>query len=224
VTFMSTTRTARRIITISASAALIATAPGFIGVASANDTPSPKPASSHAQVTLSPTLVTAIQSARATFKTTARSATDTYRSAKSAIRTAMQSDANLTKLHADKDAAKQALEAAHKAGTATPALQSAYDTARSAFDAAKVAYEAAKAPYRAQETAASSALSASIDAAKAVYVSAVKAAFATYAPGVTVPDYLIQVSDRHHGFAFGHLNDKPNKAGSLHMVGSRTFG
>ena len=218
MTFMSTTRTARRLITLSASAALIATAPGFVGVASANDTPSPRPAVSHGQSTLSPTLVAAIRTARATFKGTVRTATETYRTAKAAIRSAMAADAKLSELHAAKDAARQSLNAAMKAGTATPELQAAYTTAKAAFDAAKTALEAAKAPYRAQETAARTTLTAAIDAAKADYATAVKAAFATYAPTMLVPANLLEVTGKHHGFAFGHLNVKPNRAADLHSV------
>ena len=199
---MSTTRTARRIITLSASIALIATAPGLVGVASANDTPSPTVPASNAQMTLSPALVTAIQDARNAFKASARTSMDVYRTAKTAIHTAMEADANLASLHSAKDAAKQALRLAFAAGTSTPALQAAYDNAKGAYDIAR-------ATYAAQEDAARTALQASVDAAKVIYVAAVRAAFTTYAPTVAVPANLLEVSGRHHGFAFGHLDMKP---------------
>ena len=224
MTHMSTNRTARRIVTLSATVALVATAPGLVGIASANDTPSPTVGATHAQLTLAPALITAIQDARNAFKTTARAASDTYRTAKAAIRAAMDADTSLTQLHAAKDAARQALELALKAGTGTPALQTAYDNARTA-------YEAAKAPYRTQEDVARNNLRMAVDAAKAVYVAAVKAAFATYAPTAAIPANLLEVSGKHHGYAFGHLNAmpttshagghmKPNHAASLHMVGN----
>ena len=223
MTFMSTTRTARRLITLGASAALIITAPGFVGVAMAHDTPSPRPSSSTAQVTLTPALVTAIQAARDAFKVAARAAMDTYRNAKTAIRADMTADTSLAALHSAKDAARQALELAVKSGTSTPALQTAYDNA-------KAAYEAAKAPYKVREDAAQNSLKVAIDAAKVAYVAAVKTAFATIAPGMVVPANLLEVSDRHHGFAFGHLNAKHDngsrgehangvRAGGLHTAG-----
>jgi len=221
---MTTTRTAIRFVTLTASVALVATAPGLVGIASANDTPSPTAPATSTQVTLSPALVTAIQDARSAFKTTVRTASDTYRTAKAAIHAAEDADASLTQLHAAKDAARQALELAVKAGTSTPALQTAYDNA-------KAAYEAAKAPYTAQEKTARTNLQTAVDAAKAVYVTAVKTAFATYAPTMAIPANLLEVSGKHHGYAFGHLNEmpaashagghmKPNHAASLHMVGN----
>jgi hypothetical protein len=202
---MSTTRTARRLITLSASVALIATAPGLVGIASANDNPSPSSTSTATHVTLSPELVKAVQDARSTFKTTVRSALDTYRTAKDAIRTAMAADTALTSLHVAKDAAKDVLHQAREAGTDTTGLQAAYDTA-------KTAYEAAKAPYKALEDAPKAALKTAVDAAKVAYVDTVTKALA--AAGMTVPANLLEVSGKHHGYAFGHLNMKPGNSSS----------
>lgn len=228
---MTTTHTTRRLLTLGATVALIATAPGLVGVASAHNNPSPTPATSNAQVTVSPELIKAIQGARDAFRVSAQTAMDTYRTAKTAIHTAMDADANLTALHAAKDAAKQAFVLAYKAGTSTPALQAAFDSAKAALDTASSAYDAAKAPYRAQEDAARNTLRVSIDAAKAVYVTAVKAAFATYAPTATIPANLLELSGKHHGYGFGHLMVKPGKghgvgqsmshhAASLHFMGN----
>jgi hypothetical protein len=202
VNLMSTTRTTRRYLTLSASVVLLAAAPGLVGVASATDSPSPKPATSNAQVTLSPDLVRAIESARSNYALLARGAMDNYRTVKHAIRAAMQLDSNLIALHAAKDAAKQALETASHAGTSTAVLQSAYDSARSAYDAAK-------APYVVQEDKARSDLKVAIAAAQAGYSTTVTSAFATYAPNTTIPVNLLQASGRGHGFAFGHLHMGP---------------
>jgi hypothetical protein len=208
----TTTRTARRLITLSASVALIATAPGLVGVASATDNPAPSATASHVQVTLSPELVKAIQIARDAYKTTTRSAKDTYKVAKKAMHTAIE--ASLATQHDALKVAHDALKAAHDAGTDTPEQRAAYEVLKAAYETAK---DTAKVEWLKTNADPKIALNTAIEAARATYTAAVKAAFATYAPTATIPAGLLEAPGKGHGKAFDHLTMTPAK-GTMHVT------
>jgi hypothetical protein len=208
---MSTNRNARRFITLSATVALIACAPGLAGVASANDSPPPTPTST-TQTTVSPDLLKAVQAARDAYKTTTHTAKDAYRVAKKAMHTAIE--ASLATQHAALKAAHDALRIAHEAGTDTPEMRTSYEALKSAYETAK---HAATTTWLATNTDPKIAFNTAIKSAQDAYLVAVKAAFATYAPTMTIPAGLLHAPGKGHGNAFGHLNVKPAK-GTMHVI------
>jgi hypothetical protein len=208
---MSTNRNARRFITLSATVALIACAPGLAGVASANDSPSPTPTST-TQTTVSPDLIKAVQAARDAYKTTTHTAKDAYRVAKKAMHTAIE--ATLATQHDALKAAHDALRIAHEAGTDTPEMRASYEALKSAYETAK---HTAETTWLASNADPRIALNTAITAAQGTYTAAIKSAFATYAPTMTIPAGLLQAPGKGHGNAFGHLNVKPAK-GTMHVI------
>jgi hypothetical protein len=222
---MSTTRTARRIITLSASVALIAAAPGLVGVASATDTPSPSPSASNAPLTVSPDLIKAIQSARDTYRTTTHAAKDAYKAAKKSMHVAIER--TLLAQHDALKASHDALRIAYATNaTNSPELRAAYETLKTAYEAAK---HTAMAKWITDNGDARAALKTAIDAAQVIYSDAVKAAFKAWAPNMTIPAGLLEAPGKGHGYAFGHLKQNvanghratdPNQAASMGRLGT----
>lgn len=208
---MSTTRTARRFITLGATIALVASAPGLVGVASATDSPTPKP-TVNTQTTVSPDLIKAVQAARDAYKATTRTAKDVYKTAKRAMHAAIEGP--LATQHAAVEAAHDALKVAHKAGTDTPEMKANYEALKTAYKAAK---HAATTTWLATNADPKIALDAATTTARATYTAAIKAAFALYAPTMSIPAGLLQAPGKGHGYAFGHLNVKPAK-GTMHVI------
>jgi hypothetical protein len=221
---MSTTRTARRIITLSASVALIAAAPGLVGVASATDTPSPSPSASNAPLTVSPELIKAIQSARDAYRTTTHAAKDVYKAENGVMRDAIKS--LLQTQHDALKASHDALRIAHASNTETPQMRSDYEALKNAYETAK---DAATATWLANNKDPRVALKSAIDAARTTYSTAVTTAFATYAPTMKIPAGLLEAPGKGHGYAFGHLKQNvanghrathPNQAASMGRLGT----
>jgi hypothetical protein len=210
---MSTNRNARRFITLSASVALIACAPGLAGIASANDRPSPSPTST-TQTTVSPDLIKAVQAARDTYRATTHTAKDAYKVAKKAMHAAIET--SLAAQHAALKASHDALRIAHEAGTDTPEMRASYEALKSAYETAE---HAATTTWLATNADPKIAFNTAIKAAHDAYTVAVKAAFATYAPTTSIPAGLLQAPGKGHGNAFGHLNVKPAKAHGTNNMG-----
>jgi hypothetical protein len=198
---MTVSRTTRRIATAVAAAALVAGSPGLVGVASAHD----NGGTGHgivlsSELLANTPLVDAIRLARTTYRDAAKAAIGQFRTDMAGVRAAIDAAtqtqrATLKKAHDD-------YEAAREAGSDTTAQKSAFASAMAAYRDALMAARAAQQP---TITAATGTAKAALAAAETVYVAAVNTAFATYAPGTTVPPGLLTPGfGRGMGHGMGH--------------------
>jgi hypothetical protein len=149
---------------------------------------------------MSPDLVKAIQAARDAFKVTAGTAFNTYRTAKQAMHTAIE--ATLKTQHDALNAARDALMVAHAAGTETSQQLADFKALKDAYHAAK---DAATVTWLATNTDPKVALKTAIDGARVTYTSAIKTAFAAFAPTTAIPNGLLEAPGKGHGYAYGHM-------------------
>lgn len=201
---MSLPRTARRVLTATAALGLVATAPGFVGIASANDNGSgPSSHSSSAAIsTLSPALQTAVKTARTAYFAAVEKAKSDFKAALVPIRAKIQTD-TAAQLKAAQDA-----RSAYMNAVSTNQPQATLDTLKAAYLAAVQTYRTAlqaaiTAAQPAIDTARSTALKAIADAGTA-YTKAITDAFAAQVPPVAVPAGLLLPPGKGHG-GNGHL-------------------
>ena len=188
---MTHTRTTRRIVTATAAIALMASAPGFIGVASAHDhggNGSGGRDGLTSEQSANPEFAMAIQTARTTYKDATKAVKDQFRTDIAGVRTAIE-----TATATQKAAVKTAHDAYENARDANPAVDTTAQKA--ALDAAITAYKdalnTAKTAQQAVVTAAADKAKATLATALTTYQTSITEAFATYAAGTTVPPGLL---------------------------------
>lgn len=220
---MTTSRTVRRIVTLTASVALFATAPAGIAMAHENGSGSSSncgPSSNIARMNsvlaqgsfghwgkgdkelrgLTAAQVTAVQAARDAYLTSAKTIKEALKSALDAVRTSIRTE--LTPLHDAKDAARSAYVTAYKADAdaATLAdLKAKYEASEAAY---KTAAKASMVKYQVQVDAATATAKDALATAATTYTDAIKAAFA---PADAPAGLLTTPADRHFGHGYGHV-------------------
>jgi hypothetical protein len=184
-------RSARRIAVIATLALLIATGP--VASASAHEGPPGSRGSGlSAELRANEPLVGAVKAARMTLKTELRAAHDAFRTdttkARDAIRAATAEQREALK------AAAAAYRTARVSGSDVTAARAAFESARANYlDALRAARTAQQAGIDAALAKARAARTAAVEA----YVSALRAAFAEYAPGQAVPENLLNPKGGH---------------------------
>jgi hypothetical protein len=182
-------RSAGRALAVTATAALLLTAPGFVGSASAHDGGRGSDDSRISAPSLAPEIQSAVKTARDTYFTAARKVRDDYRAAVMAIRTAMQNQ--IAPQLAAAQAAKKALDDASRADADQATLDSLKSALRTSVENLRTAISTSKTAHAAEFTTAANNAKSALDAAGKAYAAAVTAAFATFAPGTPVPPGLL---------------------------------
>jgi hypothetical protein len=194
---MTMSRTTHRLMTATASVAVIACLPGLTGIASAHDVGTTSDRSSTiTQSTMTQVQFAAVAAAREAYFASVASANSTLKVTLDGYMTTIA-----TQTATLRDAANAAFTAYRNAkdvGLDTTALIVTWQTADEAY---RVALDAAKASFATQVDAARVVAKTAIDAAGTAYIKAITDAFA----GQTVPDGLLELprSGSHHDGA-GH--------------------
>lgn len=181
-------RTALRVVTAAAALVLGITSPGAIGAAAADDRPiDTRTWGLSSELQRNDALVAALETAREDYRASVLSA-------RAALRTVLQgAQERITESTQSQRSAARAAGDAYRAildGQASgdlAALKAQFASAWNAYRDALVAARAAARP--AMDTAAGSA-KASLMTARSIYTAAVNSAFATHAPGTSVPRLL----------------------------------
>jgi hypothetical protein len=209
-----TARLARSVLAVTASAVLLLTAPGLVGVAVAHDNGGG--GSSQAHNPISPDLQMAIKDARIAYLSAVKKATADYRDALIRIRTSIQAE-TASQLKAVQDA-KTALDEAAKAGKDQATLDQLRQSLKSAIDSYRNSVLTTKSAHETDVAGAQQAANDAIGAAGIAYAKTVTGAFAKFAPGMTPPPGLLKPPGR----GFGKGQDMNHGGLGLHLDQSNT--
>lgn len=183
-------RSAGRVLAVTAAAALLLTAPGLVGAASAHDGGRGSDDSRISTPAVSPELQVAVKTARETYVTAARKVRDDYRAAVMSIRTAMQNQ--IAPQLAAAQAAKKALDDAERADADQATIDNLKAALRTAVENLRTAVSSSKTAHAGEFTTAANNAKSALEAAGKAYAASVTAAFAAFAPGAPIPSGLLK--------------------------------